>query len=103
MKMYSVKETAEILGMNPETIRRLVREGRFENVVPGRGRNGARISEEDIRKFRFKSTSTKYHYTVYEEPITSNDDPRARICECLAKLDVIREELTSILNELERG
>ena len=50
MKTYTVKEISEMLGKNPETVRRWIRDGKLkagQNTKKG----GNYVSEEDLKKF----------------------------------------------------
>ncbi len=50
MKNYTVKEIAELLGINPETVRRWIRNGQLEAVQISR-KGGNVISEESLKDF----------------------------------------------------
>ena len=50
MKTYSVKEVAEILNTNPETVRRWIRSGKLESVQTSR-KEGNIITEGMLRAF----------------------------------------------------
>ncbi len=53
-KRYSVKEVAEILGLNPETIRRMIRNNEIFAFTIGkdRKRKTYRISREELHRFQ---------------------------------------------------
>lgn len=103
MKMYSVKETAEILGMNPETIRRLVREGALNAAVRNCGRGGHKFTESEIERFKsFRGERKRCIYNVEDEP-SDIERFKQEVYELLAEVVTIEAKLTSILNELERG
>lgn len=55
IKLLRIREAAEMLGVNPETLRRWDREGRLEAVRIGRRRD-RRYMVEDLEKI-----VTKYH------------------------------------------
>lgn len=48
MKFYTVKEVAEILSVNEETVRRWIREGKLI-AQRGSGRQGSKISEDSLK------------------------------------------------------
>jgi excisionase family DNA binding protein len=50
IKLLRIREAAEILGVNPETLRRWDREGRLNAVIVSK-RGDRRYKEEDIQKF----------------------------------------------------
>ena len=50
MKTYSVKQIAESLGTNPETVRRWIRGGKLKAVQVSR-KDGNLVSESDLQKF----------------------------------------------------
>jgi excisionase family DNA binding protein len=49
-RLLTVKETAARLRLNPETIRRWLRQGRIRGTLMGSDRGGYRISESEIAK-----------------------------------------------------
>ena len=57
MKTYSVKQIADMLETNPETIRRWIRDGKLKAIQMSR-KKGNQVSEEELR--RFLETSPKY-------------------------------------------
>lgn len=50
MKIYSVKEIADLLDTNPETVRRWIRSGRLSAVQESR-KDGNSVSEFELSKF----------------------------------------------------
>ena len=50
MKLYTVKQVAEILNANPETVRRWIRDGKL-NAVQSSRKDGNVISEDAFKKF----------------------------------------------------
>lgn len=50
MKTYSVKEISELLGTNPETIRRWIRSGKLKATQPSK-KEGNLISSADLQVF----------------------------------------------------
>ncbi|CBK74170.1 DNA binding domain, excisionase family [Butyrivibrio fibrisolvens 16/4] len=50
MNTYSVKEISEMLGTNPETVRRWIREGKLEATQESR-KDGNTVSEANLQKF----------------------------------------------------
>jgi excisionase family DNA binding protein len=48
--LLTVQQVAERLQLNPETIRRWVREGKLRAIKLGSNRGGFRIRESDIRR-----------------------------------------------------
>lgn len=52
MKTYNVHEVAELLRVNPETVRRWCRTGRLKCDYDGCRRHGFTISESDLSDFR---------------------------------------------------
>ena len=57
MKSYSVKQIAEIMGTNPETVRRWIRDGKLKAVQSSR-KGGNVVKEADLE--RFGKTMPKY-------------------------------------------
>lgn len=57
METYSVKQIAELLETNPETVRRWIREKKLKAVQVSR-KEGNVVSEDDLR--RFLSSTPKY-------------------------------------------
>ena len=51
MKTYNVHEVAELLHVNPESVRRWVRTGRLKGDYDGCRRHGFTISESDLLDF----------------------------------------------------
>lgn len=49
--MLTVTEVAERLRVNPETVRRWLKEGRLKGVMLGGKRAGYRITEGDLDRF----------------------------------------------------
>lgn len=49
-RMYTVKEAAERLKANPETIRRWLRDGRLKGVMPGGQKLGYRIPASEVER-----------------------------------------------------
>ena len=50
MKTYTVREISEMLGKNPETVRRWIREGKLKAGQDSR-KGGNYVTEEDLKKF----------------------------------------------------
>lgn len=50
IKLLRIREVAEMLGVNPETLRRWDREGRLKAVIVSK-RGDRRYKPEDIQKF----------------------------------------------------
>lgn len=50
MSFYKTNDVAEILGVNPETVRRWIREGQI-TCTRGLGRGGSTISDSQLREF----------------------------------------------------
>lgn len=50
MKTYSVRQIADLLGTNPETVRRWIRSGKL-NAVQGSRKDGNAVSEDELSKF----------------------------------------------------
>lgn len=57
MKAYSVKQLAEMLSTNPETVRRWIRDGKLQAIQISR-KDGNQVSEDALKKFL--ETSPKY-------------------------------------------
>ena len=55
MKEYTVKEVAELLDTNEETVRRWIRQDKL-NATRQVGRGGNKVSEKDLEEFLKKST-----------------------------------------------
>lgn len=51
MKSYSVKEVADMLGTNPETVRRWIRSGKLEATRGASRKEGNSVSSEALKKF----------------------------------------------------
>jgi len=54
MKTYSVKEIADLLGTNPETVRRWIRNGKLHAVQESR-KDGNSVTETELNKFLKKT------------------------------------------------
>ena len=54
MKTYSVKEIADLLGTNPETVRRWIRNGKLKAIQESR-KDGNSISEAELNAFLKKT------------------------------------------------
>ena len=50
-RYLTVPEVAERLRLNPETIRRMLRDGRMRGFRPGGDSAGWRVSERDLREW----------------------------------------------------
>ncbi|WP_346914261.1 helix-turn-helix domain-containing protein [Clostridium sp.] len=50
MEFYTVKEIAEMLSVNEETVRRWIRENKID-AERGAGRQGSKVSSESLKKF----------------------------------------------------
>ena len=50
-RLLTVQEVAERLRVNPETVRRWLRQGRLRGVMPGGDRAGYRVAESELRRF----------------------------------------------------
>jgi excisionase family DNA binding protein len=50
IKLLRIREAAEVLGVNPETLRRWDRQGRFKAIRIGK-RGDRRYRKDDIEKF----------------------------------------------------
>ncbi len=55
IKLLRIRETAEILGVNPETLRRWDREGKLPAIIINK-RGDRRYKKEDIEAFLKKLT-----------------------------------------------
>ena len=49
-RMLKVPEVAKRLGLNPETIRRWLREGKLRGVLVGGTRGGYRVPESEVAR-----------------------------------------------------
>jgi excisionase family DNA binding protein len=49
-RMYTVREAAAQIGAQEETIRRWLRDGRIEGVMPGGQKLGYRIPEREVER-----------------------------------------------------
>lgn len=49
--LLKVTEVAERLRVNPETVRRWLRQGKLRGVLMGGDRGGYRIPESEVRRF----------------------------------------------------
>jgi excisionase family DNA binding protein len=49
-QLLTVKEVAERLRANPQTVRRWLREGKLGGVMPGGEKLGYRIPESEVRR-----------------------------------------------------
>jgi excisionase family DNA binding protein len=49
-RLLTVKEVAERLRANPQTVRRWLREGKLNGVMPGGEKLGYRIPESEVRR-----------------------------------------------------
>lgn len=54
MKTYSVKQIAELLDTNPETVRRWIRNGKLQAIQESR-KDGNSVSEDELEKFLKKT------------------------------------------------
>lgn len=54
MKTYSVKQIAELLSTNPETVRRWIRNGKLQAIQESR-KDGNSVSEDELEKFLKKT------------------------------------------------
>lgn len=54
MKTYSVKQIAELLDTNPETVRRWIRNGKLQAIQESR-KDGNSVSEDELEKFLKKA------------------------------------------------
>ncbi|MCC8064330.1 MAG: helix-turn-helix domain-containing protein [Clostridiales bacterium] len=61
MKTYSVKEIAELLNTNPETVRRWIRDKKLDATIESK-KGGHKVSESALRAFL--KTSPKYAATA---------------------------------------
>lgn len=50
-RLLTVPEVAERLRANPETVRRWLRQGRIQGILPGGDRFGWRVRESDVEAF----------------------------------------------------
>lgn len=60
MKTYNVAEVAELLSVDPETVRRWIRNGKLIAQTPSSRREGNTITEEALRKFLEDNHHAKY-------------------------------------------
>lgn len=51
LKVYTTSEAAELLRVKPNTIRKMVKDGRLKGSFITDGRRSIRVTEEDIREF----------------------------------------------------
>jgi excisionase family DNA binding protein len=51
-KLLTVREVAERLRVNPETVRRWLRQGRLKGALMGGDRGGYRISENEVERVK---------------------------------------------------
>ena len=60
VKTYNVAEVAELLSVDPETVRRWIRNGKLIAQTPSSRREGNTITEEALRKFLEDNHHAKY-------------------------------------------
>lgn len=58
LKLLKIREAAEILGVNPETLRRWDKEGKLPAIIVSK-RGDRRYKPEDIEKFIEKNRNKK--------------------------------------------
>lgn len=51
LKVYTAKEAAEVLKLTPNTIKKMVKDGRLKGSFITDGRRSIRVTEEAIREF----------------------------------------------------
>jgi excisionase family DNA binding protein len=56
-RLLTVKEVADVLRVNQETVRRWLRQGRIKGTMMGGDRGGYRISEAEVGRIRTQGPS----------------------------------------------
>ena len=68
---YTVLQVAAILGVDPETVRRWIREGEIEAVMTGRGTGGGyRVVHKELER----QVQRRYPFLSLDLPASENED-----------------------------
>lgn len=51
-RLLTIKEVADVLRLNPETVRRWVRAGKIRGILMGSDKGGYRISSSEVERIR---------------------------------------------------
>ena len=81
MKTFSVKEIADLLEINPETVRRWIRDGKLKSVQISR-KKGNKIAKDDLQRF-LKSTPK---YSPMINPLHDNISPLVNLAALSAEI-----------------
>jgi len=119
MKLYTVTEVAEMLNVNPETVRRWIRNDGLRATLSSR-KEGSRISEDDLQRFLDSSPRLSKLATIFrgrqfvdeflkeygDKPVselkTSNDPMKQLIAEHIRSLKERISEKEIELSALRR-
>lgn len=93
---YTVSQIASKLDVNPETVRRWIRDGRLDAVRSSCKKKGSRIDEKSLSDFLDKNPRYKISAKSFNLP-KSNKSRRLR--EIRKRVEII-EKLVSEINEL---
>jgi DNA-binding transcriptional MerR regulator len=101
---YSIKEVAEMVGLNAPTLRFWEKE--FKEIAPRKNPQGARFyNKEDIRQIRLVHYLLKVRgMTIIgaRQKLKDNKDETVNQVEIYNRLEKIRTELLSLISALDR-
>lgn len=95
---YTVSQIASKLNVNPETVRRWIREGKLNAITSSCRKKGSRIDEKSLSDFLDKNP----RYKISAEPINlQKSNMYQRFREIRMRVDAIEKLVSEIDNLLE--
>lgn len=99
MRCYSVKEIANLVSVNEETVRRWIRDGELKSTILSK-KSGNTIKESDLHKFL--NRKPKYRVLIEVKEPKIDELYNGKLYELLDELISERNKLDNYINRIEK-
>lgn len=97
METYSIKDSAELLNVNEETVRRWIRSGKIKAFKTS-NKEGWRIPKHVL--YSFASSNPKYKKYVNKTDSDVNDEIKIIVCDLNKQIDELMSNMNALYNLL---
>lgn len=98
MKYYSVKEIANLILVNEETVRRWIREGKLKSTIISK-KTGNSIKESDL--YEFLNTIPRYRFLFEIKEPKIDEMYNSKLHELLDDLILERDKINNYINRIK--
>lgn len=99
MKYYSVKEIANLISVNEETVRRWIREGKLKSTIISK-KTGNSIKESDL--YEFLNTIPRYRLLFEIKEPKIDEIYNGKLHELLDELILERDKINDYISKIEK-